>query len=349
MADSLNIGDDGEDEVLHSSMFDQTNWQASNNHGAGYSKPSVAQQPALHQTRQNLPNTPSAREVESLVNGLARDWGLENLDKPLVFPLRPNNQLSDLAKPQPSPLQPPLSVSVASINAISPNTGGSTQYASPTAYYQPTPSYTSQASRLVFEEVFQYPSKNTDGLSNPHYGDVSSTVGVLGFSRGYASTVEDPSFPSYPSNVGAQPAYPSNMASPSRFSQGDNLDFSRTRYQPSEIFSPWLPREPVLSTQEVEVSQKVSEPILPPPPSSYIIQSTNGYKRGRYLVTKSRYTPEFPFPMAVSSKGVKGPSQAAASKGVKNPERYVCYFKLLIACCEHFSLKQSLFSYRPKW
>ncbi|XP_067472540.1 uncharacterized protein [Thunnus thynnus] len=360
VADFRNIGDDGEDQVLNAPIFGQTNWQASNNYGTGYSKPPVAQQPNLVPTSQNLPNTPSAREAERLINGESRDWGLDNLDKPLLFPLRPNNQLNDAANSQPSPIQPQSSVSVASTNRVplSPNTGGSTQYASPTAYYEPTLSYPSQASgsyggadygfghqnqdfntgsradrgdlsrspHLVFEEVFQLPSKNTDGLSDPSYGAVSATVGGYskvtdpGFSPGYASTQGSSSFPSYPSNVGAQPAYPSEMADPSAsFPRGENLDFSRTHYQPRDISS-WLPQEPV-NTQEVEVSQGLSEPIPPPPPSSYIMQSRNGYQRGRYLLTESKYSPEFP--IAVNSKGVKSTahSQPAATKGVKNPER----------------------------
>ncbi|KAM7372029.1 hypothetical protein PAMP_009226 [Pampus punctatissimus] len=330
VSDWRNIGDDG-DEVLNSAV---PTWQASNNHGSGYNTPSVAQWTDLVPTSQNLPNTPSTHDQERLVSGASRDWGLDNVDKPLVFPLRPNNQLSDPAKPQPSPIQPQSSASLASTSGVpfSLNAGGSTEYA---LSYPPQASSHSVANhgagnqniassadgggshntpRLVFEEVFHYP-KNTDALSAQSYGDVSSTVGgysvanEMGPLPDYASTLENSPFSSYPPNVGTHSAYPSEMVT---------LDSSQPYYQPLYEGSYWLKQEPVLSTQEAEVSG----PILPLS-SSYIIQSRNGYQRGRYRVSKSRYTPEFRFPITFSPKGVKStaPSRPAAPKGVKNPER----------------------------
>ncbi|XP_049924594.1 uncharacterized protein LOC126405092 [Epinephelus moara] len=106
--DPHNIGDDANDEALTS---DLSNWQPSNNQPSfpvhtSFSKPSDAQWPGSASAQQNLPNRPSAPEVERLTNGGTRDWGMENPEKPLVFPLSPNYQLSDPAKPQPGPVQP---------------------------------------------------------------------------------------------------------------------------------------------------------------------------------------------------------------------------------------------------
>ncbi|XP_040918032.1 DNA-directed RNA polymerase II subunit RPB1-like [Toxotes jaculatrix] len=352
MTDSRNLDDDDGQDVLTSPTSDENNWQASNSHltdpvYTGYKKPSVAQHPVLVPTHQKLPNTPRVPEVERLVNGDPRDWGLENADKPLIFPLKPNYQLSDPAKPQPWPMQPRSAphnvVSSDSIDA-SPSTGGAADYASTTVDFELDPSDTSHSAkspsfdswqpepvssgygvadsglgspkqdfntgsnangddssnipRLVFEEVFQYPSENTE--PSPSY---------------------DPSFPSSPTNVESQPVYAS--AKGRSFSGGENLDFGQTSYQPRKKTPSWVAQKPVADTQAV-VSQRVSEPIPPPPPpSSYIIQSRNGYQRGRYLLAKSSYLPEFPPPMPVSSTGIKRPatSQPASPKGVKDPQR----------------------------
>ncbi|XP_071329830.1 DNA-directed RNA polymerase II subunit RPB1-like [Trachinotus anak] len=328
-ADSRNIGDDGEDDVLTSPTF-ESNWLTSNGQltdHTSYNKPSVAQQPVSVPAQQKLPNTPSAPQVERLVNGASRDWGLENLDKPLTFPLRPNYQPSAPEKLQPGPIQPQS-----------------------TSYYYPAPFYTPQAAKsssfdswqpesvssdhgvpnfntgssahggdssnmphLVFEEVFQYPSENSEPSAPSHSG-ISSPGGYNHghyVSESLTENALEPLFPSYTANVGTQPVVAPGWGSSSR------------SYQPhNERTSPQLSQK-VASYQNV-VSQRVSEPILPPPPpTSYIIQSRNGYQRGRYLLTDSSYSPEFPPPMPLSSPSVKGPaiSYPASPKGVKNPQR----------------------------
>lgn len=348
-SDSRNIGDDVNDEVLTYSNNPPTRTVY-----AAY-KPPAVQGPGWAPSRQNVPNKPSDLEVERLVNGVQRVWGLENPDEPLVFPLP-----SDPAKPQHGPVQPQSTLlSVASTNGMPayPSAGDST-YSSPTAYY--APSTTSQAAKspsseswqpepdssgygvvdlnsgaaggninhLVYEDVFDYPSESAEPSHS--YGSTSNTAGWYGqatdesqeSSTRYASTLEKPSAPWYPTNAGAQPVYPSRTESSSG---GVNFNFGQAGYQPRDDKVSWRPQK-TYNTQKVAVSQRVSEPILPPaPPPSYIIQSRNGYQRGRYILKNTRYSPEFDAPMPVSSKGVKGPapSRPAAPNGVKSPQRYI--------------------------
>ncbi|XP_073351469.1 uncharacterized protein [Pagrus major] len=305
VSDTHNIGDDGEDEGL---SYDQSSWAAPNYQPTGpvytsYNKPAAAQQPAWAPSQQN-------GAAERIVNGSPRDWGLENIDKPLVFPL-PSNP----AKPQTGPVQPQTSFSDGM--PATQSAADSTYYASPTAYY--APASTSQAAKapsfepvdagygvvdfntdssaaganiyhLTYEDVFQYPSEN---VAPQGYGTVSNAAG--GYDR-------------------AQPVYPSSL--------GSFNNFGQTGYQPQNEV-PLRPQKPA-NTQKVATPQRVSEPIFPPaPPPSYIIQSRNAYKQARYLLSHTKYSPEYPQPVAASSKGAKGPapSQPAAPKGVKNPPR----------------------------
>ncbi|XP_037647350.1 leucine-rich repeat extensin-like protein 5 [Sebastes umbrosus] len=329
--DSHNIGDDGEDEALTSPTFDESDWQASNNQPTGpvytsYNKPAVAQWPGSVTSQHNPPYTASAREVEKLTNGAARDWGWDNPEQLLLFPLNPNYQPSDPAEPQPGQ---PQSTSLG----VPASPAGGSILSSPAGADEPAPSSTSQAAgspnseswqpvpvssgygvadypnqdlnsgstgggssstpHLVYEDVFQYPPENTGASSN--------TAG--GYSQGYpmskgsstASTPEGPSLPSNPTNEGAQPVHPSS-------SGGEPLNLGQTDHQPREENPSPIPQTPAVSTQDVQVTQRLSEPIRPPPPPPspsppplprYFIQSRNGYQRARYLFSKSRYSPEF--------------------------------------------------------
>lgn len=334
--DSHNIGDDGEDEVLTSPTFDLDNWQASSNQPTGpvhttYNNPVVAEQPAWVPP-QNLPDTPSGPEVERLINGASRNWGLENLDEPLVFPL-----WSEPAMSQPGPVQPQSTQpNVASPDGMYafPHAGGSTHSASATAYH--APSATSQAANPPISAYWQ-PEPVSSGYGVADFNTGSSAAGgnirhlvyedvfqyLPGNEPSQSYGYEEPSSHSYPTNVGAQPILPSGTGS---FPGRVNLNFRQTDYQPHSATS-WHPQNPVnLNTQKVEVSQRVSEPVLPLP-SSYIVQSRNSYQRDRYSSTHLKYSPEAQPPMPISSKGVKGPapSQPAASKGAKNPQWYVYY------------------------
>ncbi|XP_054462914.1 translation initiation factor IF-2-like [Anoplopoma fimbria] len=352
--DLRNLGDDGEDEALLSSLSAQSNWQASHNRPTGpvstVYKPPAAQWPGLVSSLQNLPNAPSSAEVEGPINDYSRDWGLVNLAAQHL-PLSSNYQQSDPAKPQPGPVQAQsASLGVAPTHELPAYPAGdSTPYASQIA------SSTSQAAKSPSFDSWQpapasggqdvaatltgpgSPNQNLNsgssgsGYYNPHlvyedvfqYPEPSNAAGQYGqadyMSEGSStSSTQQGSFPSYPTYVGAQPAYPSVVLSPSYgFSGGENPNFSQLGYQPRDEI-PSLPQTYV-SPQNVQVAQRVSEPILPPPPPSYIVQSRNGYQRARYLFNKSRYSPEVGSPLSVHSKGAKG--NPGAPKGAKNPER----------------------------
>lgn len=335
-ADTRNIGDDGEDEVFIAPTFDQSNWQASNNQPTGpvyasYNEPTVVQSPDWEPSQQNLHETPS-REIERLVNGVSRDWELENPDKPLVFPL-----LSEPAKPQPGPVWPQSTFSVPSTNGMSASSSkgsthvGSTTYhaSSATTEAAKSPSFDSwqpepdrsgygvagsssdysaaggNIPHLVYEHVFRYPSENTE--PSMRYGTSFNTAGEYGqanyesreSSTGYAPSLGEPSFPSYPTNTQADPIYPSRMGN---VPESANY-FGQTSYQPQEPVS----------------TQRMRGPVYPPAPLSRIIQSRNGYERFSQSISESSYEPEFQSAMPVSLKGVEGPApgKPAAPKGVK--------------------------------
>ncbi len=364
ISDSRNLGDDGEDEVLTSQTYDQSNWQASNNQPAGpvytsYDIPAATPEPDWTPSHQNLLHAPSGPAAERLINGVSRDWGLEKLDKPITFPLP-----SAPAKPQPGPVQPQsTSVGVPATHSepAAPSTGSSAHFASPAAYHVPSSTFQAAKSpsleswqpepvasgygevnfntdfsaasgylpHLVYEDVFQYPPQNNVPFQNYK---VSNTAGSndqanhmsQGSSAGYASSPEEPSSPSYPSNPGSQPIYQSDIGS---FHGGMNL--GETVYQPHDELS-WGPQKPAY-TQTVEVSQRVSEPISPPAQSPvYSFRSRSAYQHGKQLFTQTRYTPEFPIQTPVSSESVDrpAPSQPAAPKGANNPQRYVHHLKL---------------------
>lgn len=328
-----------DDEVMHSLSFND--WQASNGQPTGpaytnYNKPSAAPKPGLVPTQQIVPSAP---EVER--GGESRHWGLENLNEPLTFPLRPIYRPSDPGNPQPGPIQSQTSLNVDYSNGMnaSPSTGGASRTGSPNA--EPAPSYNSQGEnspRLntwqpepvnggygaagsltqdsntgsrtrerstrkephrIFEDVFQYPSENTE--SSPRYDNIFNNAGgssqasyvSKGSSTEYSS---EPSLPSYPANAGGPHVLPPG--------KGSSV-FGQTSYQPHNEKTPALgPQKTVIHTQRVREPSRPPPP--PPPPSTYIIQSRNGYKRARKLLNKSRYSKEFFLPMPVSSMAVKG-------------------------------------------
>ncbi|KAM8724525.1 uncharacterized protein AB9X84_004181 [Acanthopagrus schlegelii] len=312
VVDTTNMGDDADDDVL---AYDEGNLEVPNYQptGPAYTdgKPTVARQPTWAPSEK-----PSAPQAERIVNGSPRDWGLENPDEPLVFPI-----LSSPARPQLGPVKPqtPAGVSMPAADST---------YAGPTAYY--APALTSQATtslsfapvdagygaaganihRLTYEEVFQYPSvterRDSGTVSNPAGGYDKAKSMSKGSSTGFPSTLNYPSSSSYPADTRAQPFYPS---------LGSFTNSGQTAYQPrNEVFK--RPQKPA-KTQKVQAPQRLRRPILPFPPPSYIIQSRNAYRRAKYHLSHTKYTPEYPQPMAVSSKGAKG--QPAAPKVAKNP------------------------------
>lgn len=315
------MGDDTDDEAL---TYDQgdleaPNYQPTGPAYTGYNKPTVTRQPAWAPFRQ-----PSAPQAERVVNGSPRDWGLEKLDEPLVFP----------AKTQPGPVKPQTPVGVrmpAAEGAAGSTLAGPTAYnaLASTSQAAKSPSFTpvdagygvadssaagANVHHLTYEEVFQYPSLT----ERRGYGPVSNTAGGYDqansvskrSSTGFPSMLNYPSSSSYPADTRAKPVYPS--------SRGSFTNFGQTAYQPQNgVFL--RPQKPA-KTQKVQAPQRLRGPIIPLPPPSYIIQSRNAYQRAKYLLSHTKYVPEYPQPMAVSSKGAKG--QPAAPKAAKNPHRY---------------------------
>ncbi|XP_034568130.1 extensin-like [Notolabrus celidotus] len=114
MSDSRNIGDDEDDEVLISN-FDQNSWEIPNNGPSGpvytsYNKPPGAQNPDQAPSQ---PYTPSAPYEDRVVYGESTDWGLEDPDKQLLYPLyyqprvqsMPQPETPNYQEPMPDPLQ----------------------------------------------------------------------------------------------------------------------------------------------------------------------------------------------------------------------------------------------------
>lgn len=82
----------------------------------------------------------------------------------------------------------------------------------------------------------------------------------------------------------------------------------------------WMPTRnfPDFSAWEAaeEAPQSVGE-TSPLPPSSYIIQSRNGYLRAREVLSHSKYSPEYPEPPVYRFNAVKAPSKSPLVLGSK--------------------------------
>ncbi|XP_070845963.1 uncharacterized protein [Chaetodon trifascialis] len=86
--------------------------------------------------------------------------------------------------------------------------------------------------------------------------------------------------------------------------------------------SNWMPSAPSdlnVWGSDGELPQSVSEP-FPLPPSSYIIQSKNGYQRERELFSYTEYSPETSASVASPSSAVRA-SAASPSNAVRAPSR----------------------------
>lgn len=142
------------------------------------------------------------------------------------------------------------------------------------------------------------------GLSNPGYSTASQSGGTGG-SSGMGGVYQGPAaqtaqdFYSEPSTMVTNPNFVHGFWYRGLFSQpaqlGSELPVQIVR--PQFLFpTGWLyardfPDFNILNTAG-EVPQEVVGKMSPLPPSSYIIQSRNGYKRAREVMSHSRYTPE---------------------------------------------------------
>ncbi|XP_040923176.1 fibroin heavy chain-like [Toxotes jaculatrix] len=87
---------------------------------------------------------------------------------------------------------------------------------------------------------------------------------------------------------------------------------SRMPSRPFPDFSAW--------ESNVEAPQSMSE-TSPLPPSSYIIQSSNGYQRARELLAHTDYSPYYPPPPPLPSKPLDVPSKSAPMTGSKGGKK----------------------------
>lgn len=164
--------------------------------------------------------------------------------------------------------------------------------------------------RLVFEEVFQFPSEYTG--STPENDGAAGNIQVNDMSKGvlmdYASTLKKPSFPSHIGDVESLLVYTPGMRSsfPSRFTGGENLSFGQTSYQPHSRIPFWLPQKTVTAT-ETEVSQRKGEPN-----QNYVIYPRADYHGARYLLNKSWRSPELPPLEPMNLAGDKKPAESTS-------------------------------------
>ncbi len=88
--------------------------------------------------------------------------------------------------------------------------------------------------------------------------------------------------------------------------------------------SSWMPSRsfPDFSAWDAngEMPQGVSE-TSPLPPSSYIIQSSNGYQRAREVLSHTKYSPEYPEPPVFAYRANKAPSQSPPLTGSKGGKK----------------------------
>ncbi|KAK1877728.1 Medium-chain specific acyl-CoA dehydrogenase mitochondrial [Dissostichus eleginoides] len=247
-----------------------------------YEDPSY-QQPGSGSATPQL-NAQHAPAVEGLINGSSTDWGQENLENPLEFPLSPNYPPIAPANSQQSPVQSrptngmPAHPAVvftreAAFEPAPSSTSNVVKFPSVESW-QPKPASNGSSlanqninlgsresdsrniPHLVFEDVFQYPSENIDTSNTA--GGYGQAAGQ-GTSTGSAPPPKGPSFPKNPANERAQPAKQNYGKMP----------------------------KPVSSPRKALAPQRVSEPFA----QSYISQSRNSYQRAKYRQSNTRYSP----------------------------------------------------------
>lgn len=119
--------------------------------------------------------------------------------------------------------------------------------------------------------------------------------------------------PSSPSNVRAQPFSQSwrGVLAFSKFFGGRKLKLNKMLPRPQNaVFSPLWVQVPsrVKVYQSVMAPSRGYQPIFHNPhPSRYIVRSRSSYQRGRYVQSKTRYTPDYP---PNGMEGVERPAQS---------------------------------------
>lgn len=175
--------------------------------------------------------------------------------------------------------------------------------------------------RILGSSVQPQSVASTSGSSN--MGPVHQAPPVLPYGYGYAPVYYAPArYDEVPSNintpasygVGAGPLHYGSQSSPGlpwNEEPAGGADASFPNWMPTRNFpdfSAWEAAE--------EVPQSVSE-TSPLPPSSYIIQSRNGYLRAREVLSHSKYSPEYPEPPVYRFNAVKAPRKSPPVPGSK--------------------------------
>ncbi|KAL7371771.1 hypothetical protein ABVT39_004801 [Epinephelus coioides] len=187
---------------------------------------------------------------------------------------------------------------------------------------------------LLFGSSAGYPaSKGGGAASGPVYRAAPAypAAGYMDFGDGPVPYV---GAPAASSSAGSY-AYAAPVASSSG-AGGDSSPGLPWSMQPaggadSSFSNPsnWMPSRdfPDFSVWDsnAEMPQSMSEtspllPLPPLPPSSYIIQSRNGYQRAQEFLSHTKYSPEYPEPPVFAAETVKAPGMSppeAGSKGGK--------------------------------
>ncbi|XP_059203131.1 uncharacterized protein LOC131982622 [Centropristis striata] len=254
-SDYRNIGADTDDDAL---MFDDSTWQESDHQPSDPNyKPAAAQWPEPAAPPQSLPNNPSPPEVERPVTGGSGYWGKPETLQPSI-PSSPNYRPAVPVKPQPGPVKP--------------QSGGVS-----TVFVQPSSSFVSQQpsqdqdsnsgssgsgstfTRLVYEDVFQYPSENkpepaasTNRMPAPPAGVSTAfarpTTHVSAPSSGFQQP--EPVYNVAGTSVSVSPnqdykeefRYPSRIAGPSGTAQGYNQgNYMRPPTSPAGVSTAFAP------------------------------------------------------------------------------------------------------------
>ncbi|XP_008328035.1 uncharacterized protein LOC103393015 [Cynoglossus semilaevis] len=292
--DSKNILDE-EEELMMSLSFDDadaTYGQSPDGAHGGYNQPSVTVQPD--------PVLPDA--AGTLGSGQFEAWG-----EPLLFPLNLYHQLGDPAQPPQQPVQSQLPYNAGA----SPGTDGAA-YNSPAAPVSPSqaenvyPQSGSEHSaagdsgssitagdlphvpRLVYEEVFQYPSSAEE--SAKVYTAVDQTQ-------------PPPSQPLVPNHMPAVELKPVSPPGKGSSPTGKKVTGSKQNTYSAQYKPATTKRtRPVMNPKYAVLPRK----------TSYIIQSRGGYQRRKSILSSTLYSPDL-YP----SLPVRKP---AAPKVAKTPQ-----------------------------
>lgn len=236
-----------------------------------------------------------------LVNGKKPNWEFYMPDEPITFPLNPTYRFAEGGRSgrelQITPVDDLSELSTQSSNpgySVFPSSELSTDPIPP--LYQSTNSGSQSFSPNL--DVLYYPSVENPQLpskegSPSNYGSVNAAQPSTWSSASYVSREEEPVLSSNSANW-PQAA----VSSPASPSYGTDLDLTkrkvtaqRPRFQPGN-------KVPQLPSTQLEMPQEVSYLF----PSTNIVQSKGGYRRGRKMYSKARYSRTFPPPAPIGLK-----------------------------------------------